>query len=84
MINESSELKLPSAITTLPNNIKIVIFSYFTTNKMLFKISKLSKGTRKFLDENKESKILNIDCLNLITPETIIAFDESFLINFAP
>jgi hypothetical protein len=50
----SEELHLP----TLSNNIKLVIFSYFNTNELLCKISKLNKGTRQLLSENKESQIL--------------------------
>jgi hypothetical protein len=64
--------------------VKLVIFSYFTTNEMLCKLSKLNKETRQLLSDNKESLILNIDCLNLLTPGKIKAFDESYLINFAP
>lgn len=71
-------------MTTLPKYIKIVIFSYYTTNELLCKISKLNKETRHLLRDNKKSEILKLDCLNLLTPETIKAFDESYLINFAP
>jgi hypothetical protein len=76
----SGELQLP----TLSNNIKLVIYSYFTTNELLSKISKLNKGTRQLLSENKESQILKLNFINLRAPETIKAFDESYLINFAP
>ena len=71
-------------MAALPKNVKIVIFSYFTTNQMLCKISKLNQEARQLLNVNKESKILNLDCLNLQTPEKLKAFDESYLINFAP
>ena len=51
---------------------------------MLCKISKLNKGTRQLLSVNKESKILNINHIIIQAPETIKAFEESYLINFAP
>ena len=86
-INEekSDELQqLPYDQTTLSNNIKLVIFSFFTTNEMLCKISKLSKATRQLLSDNKKSEILQLECINIESPEEIKAFDDSYLINFAP
>ena len=68
----------------LPKFVKLEIFSFFSTNELLCKISKLNKTTRFNLRDNKESLIINLDCLNLITPGTLKAFDESYLINFAP
>ena len=68
----------------LPKSIKIVIFSNFTTNFLFCKISKLDKVTRQLLSDNKESQILKISHINLQAPESIKAFDESYLINFAP
>jgi hypothetical protein len=68
----------------ISKSVKLVIFSYFTTNEMLCKLSKLNKETRQLLCDKKESLILNIDCLNLLTPEKLNPFDESYLINFAP
>ena len=58
---KSDELQqLPYDQTTLSNNIKLVIFSFFTTNEMLCKISKLSKATRQLLSDNKKSEILQL------------------------
>ena len=51
---------------------------------MICMISNLNKGNRQLLSENKESEILELNCLHLLTPEKIKAFDESYLINFAP
>ena len=68
----------------IPKFVKLEIFSYFSTNELLCKISKLNKATREHLSDNKESLILNLDRLNLITPGKLKAFDESYLINFAP
>ena len=68
----------------LPKSLKIVIFSFFKTNELFCKISKLDKGTRQLLSDNKESQILKLNHLNLLAPETIKEFDESYLINFAP
>jgi hypothetical protein len=69
---------------TLPKYVKLVIFSYLTTNNLLFKVSKLNHQTRELFREYKESSVLGLKSLNLLTPEKIIAFDESYLINFAP
>ena len=68
----------------LPKSIKIVIFSYLTANELLCKISKLSKKTRQLLSDNKESQILQLSYINLRVPDAIKAFDDSYLINFAP
>jgi hypothetical protein len=61
-----------------------VIFSYITTNELFCKVSKLNKGTRQLFSDSKESQILKLNHINLRAPETIKAFDESYLINFAP
>jgi hypothetical protein len=68
----------------LGKNVKLVIFSFFSTNELFCKISKLNKATRQHLTEKKECLILNLDCLNLLAPGKIMGFDESYLINFAP
>ena len=65
-------------------NVKLVIFSYFTPNEMLCKLSKLNHETRQLFSDNKESSILDINCLNLQAQDNLIVNDESYLINFAP
>ena len=56
---KSKELQqLPNAQATLSNNIKLVVFSFFTTNEVLCKISKLNNVTRQLLSDYKRSEIL--------------------------
>jgi hypothetical protein len=69
---------------TLPKYVKLVIFSYLSANNLLFKVSKLNHQTRELFREYKESSVLSLKSLKLLTPKKIIAFDESYLINFAP
>jgi hypothetical protein len=68
----------------LPKFVMLEIFSFFSTNELLCKMSKLNKATRQLLSENKDSLILNLEDLNLLSPGNVKPFDESYLINFAP
>ena len=46
---EESKLAAPT------NNIKLVIFSFLSTNELLCRYSKVSKGMRQLLADNKNS-----------------------------
>ena len=52
---EDAKKEEEAKLAALPKNIKLEIFSFLSTNELLCRYSKVSKGMRQLLADNKSS-----------------------------